>query len=151
MITSTSQVGLFLRDFDRRGPPVDALYIVFAGGNDLRDALNALASDPSGAASAAIVGGALSAIRDNLSALYAAGAREFLVANAPDLSLFRRFAYSGPRRRVQRSSSPFSSTPGWKRSFKACSPVPARAWCGWTCSASSMKSSPRPRQWASPM
>ncbi len=70
----STQVGLFVRDFRGQGPS-GALYIVFAGGNDLRDALQALALDPSGATSAAIVQAALIAIRDNLLTLYAAGAR----------------------------------------------------------------------------
>jgi len=93
----TTQVGLFLRDFDRRGPPADALYIVFAGGNDLRDALNALAVDPTGASSGAIIAGALSSIRDSLFVLNAAGARHFLVANAPDLSLVPAVRLLGPQ------------------------------------------------------
>jgi phospholipase/lecithinase/hemolysin len=82
----TTQVGLFVHDFSSFAPG-DALYIVFSGGNDLRDALGALSADPSGTASAVIVAGALSSVRDNLLTLYAAGARRFLVANAPDLAL----------------------------------------------------------------
>lgn len=93
----TAQVGLFLGDFDRHGPPAEALYIVFAGGNDLRDALEALAVDPTGDSSGAIVAGALSAIRDNVFALHAAGARRFLVANAPDLSLVPFVRLLGPQ------------------------------------------------------
>jgi phospholipase/lecithinase/hemolysin len=82
----STQVGLFVHDFGGQGP-ADALYVVFVGGNDLRDALSALAVDSSGATSAAIVQAALFAIRDNLLTLYAAGGRSFLVANAPDISL----------------------------------------------------------------
>jgi len=82
----STQVGLFVKDFRGHGP-TDALYVVFVGGNDLRDALSALAVDPSGATSVAIVQAALFAIRDNLLTLYAADGRSFLLANAPDISL----------------------------------------------------------------
>jgi phospholipase/lecithinase/hemolysin len=82
----TTQVDLFLRDFSGAAP-ADALYVVYAGSNDVRDGLAALASDPSGATSSAILQGALAALRDNLLRLQAAGARHFLVPNAPDLSL----------------------------------------------------------------
>jgi len=82
----STQVGLFVRDFRGQGPS-DALYVVFLGGNDLRDALQALAVDSSGATSLAIVQAALFSIRDNLLTLHAAGARHFLVPNAPDIGL----------------------------------------------------------------
>ncbi|TMG90384.1 MAG: SGNH/GDSL hydrolase family protein [Betaproteobacteria bacterium] len=91
----STQVGLFVRDFRGQGPS-GALYIVFAGGNDLRDALQALALDRSGATSAAIVQAALTAIRDNLLTLYAAGARHFLVPNAPDIGLAPAVRLLGP-------------------------------------------------------
>ena len=81
-----TEVGLFLGDFHGRAP-ADALYVVFIGGNDLRDALEALKTDPLGATSVGIIQGALSAIGSNLGALYAAGARRFLVANGPDIGL----------------------------------------------------------------
>ena len=81
-----TQVDLFLRDF-AGSAPADALYVVYAGSNDVRDALSALATDPSGATSFAILQGALAAVRDNLLKLQAAGARHFLVPNAPDLAL----------------------------------------------------------------
>jgi outer membrane lipase/esterase len=76
--------------------PRDALYVVFVGGNDLRDALDALALDPSGAASGVIVQAALAAIRDNLLKLYAIGARKFLVPNAPNLALVPAVRLLGP-------------------------------------------------------
>ncbi len=91
----STQVGLFVRDFRGQGPS-DALYIVFVGGNDLRDALEELAVDTSGATSAAIVQSALLAIRDNLLTLHAAGARNFLVANAPDIGLTPFVRLLGP-------------------------------------------------------
>lgn len=91
----STQVGVFTDDFRGQGPS-GALYIVFAGGNDLRDALEALAADQSGATSAAIVQAALFSIRDNLLTLHSAGARNFLVPNAPDISLAPAVRLLGP-------------------------------------------------------
>jgi outer membrane lipase/esterase len=82
----STQVGAFLNDFGPQGP-ADALYIVFVGGNDLRDALEALVPDPTFTTSFDIVDAAVTAIGNNLLALHAAGARSFLVANAPNLGL----------------------------------------------------------------
>jgi phospholipase/lecithinase/hemolysin len=91
----STQVGVFVDDFHGHAPS-GALYVVFAGGNDLRDALQALVSDPGGATSAAILQSALSSIRDNLLTLYSAGARRFLVPNAPDISLAPAVRLLGP-------------------------------------------------------
>jgi len=82
----STQVGVFVSDFRGHGPS-DALYIVFVGGNDLRDALDALAQGGTLSASLGIVQAAVDAIGDNLRTLHAAGARRFLVPNAPDISL----------------------------------------------------------------
>src|SRR5438552_8187445 len=60
----STQVGVFLNDFGGHGP-ADALYVVFVGGNDLRDALLAPAQ------STAIVQNALLAIQGNLGTLHA--------------------------------------------------------------------------------
>jgi phospholipase/lecithinase/hemolysin len=90
-----TQVGLFVQDFHGQAP-ADALYIVVVGGNDLRDALQALATDPTGATSAGIVQEALFSIRSNLLTLQAAGARTFLVANGPDISLVPAVRQLGP-------------------------------------------------------
>jgi outer membrane lipase/esterase len=90
-----SQVNLFLNDFSDQAP-ADALYVVYMGGNDLRDALEALAFDPTGVTSAGILQAALLAIRDNLLALHAAGARAFLVPNAPNLALTPAVRLQGP-------------------------------------------------------
>lgn len=70
------QVSAFL---DKSGgvAPSDALYVVEFGSNDIRDAL----ADPT------IIIAALASIGNNITALYAAGARKFLVCNAPDLGL----------------------------------------------------------------
>jgi phospholipase/lecithinase/hemolysin len=91
----TVQVERFLDD-SGGAAPADALYVVFFGSNDLRDALEALALDPTGALSAMIVQDALGAIRDNLVTLYAAGARHFLVPNAPNIALAPAVRREGP-------------------------------------------------------
>jgi outer membrane lipase/esterase len=80
------QVGAYL---SQSASPADdeTLFVVEFGGNDVRDAISALAVDPSGATSTGIVTAALTSISDNLLALYLSGARQFLLVNSPDLSL----------------------------------------------------------------
>jgi phospholipase/lecithinase/hemolysin len=80
----SSQVGLFLTDF-RGHAPADAIYVIWIGANDLDDALQALATDPSGATSGAIAQTAIETVAANIEALYAAGARTFLIPDLPDL------------------------------------------------------------------
>ena len=75
-IDLTEQVDMFLDDFGG-APPADALYVVFVGGNDVRDALTS--QDLS------LIGCALSSISFNLVKLIDAGASTFLVANVPNL------------------------------------------------------------------
>jgi len=65
----------------------NSLHVIWFGANDVRDALEALAIDPSGATSFGMVGAALQAIGDNTVALWSAGARTFLVPNVPNLAL----------------------------------------------------------------
>ena len=79
------QTGAFLRD--RGGAaPAGALYVVEMGGNDIRDALVAYLTGGPGAAGT-VIEGALRSIGGNIAALYGAGARKFLVWNAPNLGL----------------------------------------------------------------
>ncbi|MCU7918917.1 MAG: SGNH/GDSL hydrolase family protein [Candidatus Thiodiazotropha sp. (ex Epidulcina cf. delphinae)] len=85
-INLTAQAGAFFTDAQGVAPG-DALYVIALGGNDVRDAVAALAVDGSGAASVDILTAALTAISDNILALYDSGARTFLVGNSPDLSL----------------------------------------------------------------
>ncbi len=94
-VNFTTQVGRFLADF-RGIAPSDGLYVIHIGGDDLRDALVALQTDPSGSTSAAILGEALSAIQANIGALASAGAHTFLVPNGPDLSLVPEVRLAGP-------------------------------------------------------
>ena len=81
----SEQVSMFLGDFGGAAPS-DALYVIEMGSNDVRDAL--VAFDPNNPAVAvAIVTEALTAIQNNITDLYIAGARKFIVINVPNLRL----------------------------------------------------------------
>jgi phospholipase/lecithinase/hemolysin len=73
----SGQVNMFLGDFGGTAP-AEALYVVFIGGNDVRDALTSQAP-------LEVIECALSSIYSNIIALINAGARTFLVANVPNL------------------------------------------------------------------
>ena len=90
----STQVGLFLTNFRGQACP-DALYVILIGGDDLRDALVAL---PTGgpAAAGAIVGAAVTGIADSVGALWSAGARRFLILDAPDISHAPAVRMAGP-------------------------------------------------------
>jgi phospholipase/lecithinase/hemolysin len=81
----TGQVDFFLRDVRGRAS-AHALYVIEIGGNDIRVALQAALTAPDPMAAAmTVIGAALASVRHNIDRLHAAGAREFLVWNAPDL------------------------------------------------------------------
>lgn len=79
------QVQVFLDATGGVAPP-NWLYVIEMGGNDMRDALQAFAGGafPEGQA---ILADAVAAIGQNIQALYAAGARSFLVWNMPNVGL----------------------------------------------------------------
>lgn len=106
-----SQVELFLGDFSGVAA-ADALYVVHIGGNDVRDAIVALQLDPSGATSQAIIGQALNTIADSIIMLSSAGAREFLVPNAPNFALVPAIRLQGPQAQAaaQALSAAFNNT-----------------------------------------
>ena len=79
----SDQVSMFLSDFGGVAPS-DALCVIEMGSNDVRDALVALGS---GGDAGAIINAAIGAIGDSITALYAAGARNFIVTNVPNLGL----------------------------------------------------------------
>jgi len=83
----SAEVNAFLLDFGNVAPS-DALYVIEFGGNDIRDAL--VNNDPT------IINSALTAIGSNIQVLYAAGARKFLVWNAPNLKLTPAVQMLGP-------------------------------------------------------
>lgn len=89
------QVTDFLADFGNMAP-ADALYVIFVGGNDIApDAVTQLGgSNP--ALGIQTIGRALQSVSDNIVALYMAGARHFLVLNAPDLGLTPAMREAGP-------------------------------------------------------
>lgn len=91
----STQVGLFLSDFGGHASS-DDLYVVWIGANDLDDALNALAIDPSGATSTGIIGAAITAVAGNIQALHAAGATAFLIPNVPNLAITPAVRALGP-------------------------------------------------------
>jgi outer membrane lipase/esterase len=77
------QVNRFLQDFGGSAP-AQALYVIEIGGSDIRDALFGVlqAQDP-----AIILNQALQSIADNITTLYLAGARKFLVWNVANIAL----------------------------------------------------------------
>ncbi len=89
-VNLSTQVAVFLssRTYEWYEDSEDeVLYVLFIGGNDIRDAIVALVTDPSGASSGLILREALASIGDNLALLIQTGANRFLIVNAPDLSL----------------------------------------------------------------
>ncbi len=72
-------------------PSSGALYVIFVGGNDVADAVRALACDSTGAMSVDIVRRSLEALGEEVLKLYGAGARRFLVVKSPDLGLTPAF------------------------------------------------------------
>jgi phospholipase/lecithinase/hemolysin len=91
----STQVSLYLADF-RGHATSNAIYIIWIGGNDLDDALHALATDPTGATSAAIAQTAIAAVAANVQVLWSAGARTFLIPNLPDLGAAPAVRALGP-------------------------------------------------------
>src|SRR5439155_16446995 len=81
----SAQVQQFLADFAGHAPS-NALYVIWIGANDFDDALVAAQSgDPD--AAKAIINGALAAIAHNVTVLWAAGARNFMIPNLPNPAL----------------------------------------------------------------
>lgn len=85
------QVGAFMQRSGGAAPPA-ALYVIDFGGNDVRDALvlALTGGDPS-----PLLLEALQSIGVNISTLYAAGARHFLVLNVPNISFLPSIAVYG--------------------------------------------------------
>ena len=80
--------------------PADALYVVFIGGNDIRDAV-AVGDRKAGRD---FVDDAAAAVEDAITALLGAGARTLLVANAPDIGGIPEVLATGDRQRIQRAT-----------------------------------------------
>jgi phospholipase/lecithinase/hemolysin len=126
----TTQVAHFLSDFKGQAP-ANTLFVIWIGGTDIQDALNALSVDPSGATSTVILEDALAAIGTNIEALYGTGAREFLIVSVPDLGKTPLARYLGTHENplipllasqltgefdlgLQAGTAPFAGLPGMK-------------------------------------
>ena len=79
--SALEQLGLYMQDFPGLADD-DAVYVIQFGGNDLRDVLEGLVGTPDDIITAAI--GTKAFV---IQQLYQKGARNFLVANVPDISL----------------------------------------------------------------
>lgn len=99
-----SQVGSFLADVNVQASG-DALYVIWIGANDVRDAISTIllaylmpGGDPVAAQAAAgqILFEAGEATANGILALYAAGARDFLVVNVPSPGYTPALAMFGP-------------------------------------------------------
>jgi len=90
----TTEVGQFLTDFGGRACP-NATYVIWIGGDDLRDALEALPQTGIPGA-AAIISAAVTSIGNNVTTLWSAGARNFLILDAPDVSNAPAVRLAGP-------------------------------------------------------
>jgi phospholipase/lecithinase/hemolysin len=86
------QVGLFLKSSGGKAPG-NALYVIEMGGNDMRDAVEAFATGRDGAP---ILREALGAIGQNVTDLYNAGARRFLIWNMPNIGVTPAIAQVPP-------------------------------------------------------
>lgn len=90
-----TQTARFRGDFHGVAPP-EATYAIWIGANDLSDALRALAIDPTGATSQAILGEALGSVATSIQSLWLSGARTFLVPNLTNLALTPAVRAAGP-------------------------------------------------------
>lgn len=96
LLDLTGEVNAFLSDFGNQAP-LDALYVIWIGGNDIRDALEAAFVDPTLATSFQILEAAVLGEAANIGALATAGATDFLVLNAPNLAVTPAVMALGPQ------------------------------------------------------
>jgi len=100
----SSQVGLFLSN-TQGNIPADALYSVYVGGNDVRDAtviffdvfFNTGDLGAAQSAAEAVVGQAVQSIADNVILLASSGASHFLVPNVADVGVTPAVQALGPQ------------------------------------------------------
>jgi phospholipase/lecithinase/hemolysin len=84
-----------------------SLYVIWLGANDLRDAVEALASDPSGATSVGMLQAAVGSVAQSVVTLWSAGARTFLIPNEPNLAVTPALAAQPPQ--VQAAAAQLSA------------------------------------------
>ncbi len=89
----SAQIDMFLGHYGAADS--DALYVVQFGGNDVRDALFAAAIHSDLTVAIGILQDAIETTIGNIYLLYQRGARNFLVANVPNLSLARVIRLAG--------------------------------------------------------
>lgn len=82
----SSQVGTFLQTVDNEAPP-EALYVLWIGGNDIRDALATAIATNNLPLALNVVNEAVESIAANIIELHYHDARRFLVLNAPNIAL----------------------------------------------------------------
>ena len=82
----STQVGMFLGQTGGQAPE-SALYVLWIGADDLKDALESLPDDPTSATARGIIEEAIGATAGNIQALWHAGARRFLVVDMPDFAI----------------------------------------------------------------
>ena len=70
--------------------------MIFIGSNDVRDALQIFPTDPSGVTSNMMLQEALTSVADGIQRLWWAGARNFLIANVPNVGLTPAVTRFGP-------------------------------------------------------
>jgi phospholipase/lecithinase/hemolysin len=87
-----TQVAAYLEQSGGTASP-SALYVIAIGGSDVRDAIVAYSRGQNGGV---ILGAALASIAQNITTLSAAGARTFLVWNAPNIGLTPAIRMAGP-------------------------------------------------------
>jgi phospholipase/lecithinase/hemolysin len=102
----SAQVGRYFADWAGTAD-AQSLYVIWLGANDLRDAVEALASDPSGATSVGMLQAAVGSVAQNVVALWSAGARTFLIPNEPNLAVTPALAAQPPQ--VQAAAAQLSA------------------------------------------
>jgi len=94
-----TQIGSFLQS--HKGiAPADALYVIFIGGNDIRDARG----EPDNRAAKAIIREAVDGAASAIRALAGAGAKRILVANAPNIGAIPETRALGDRKFAKRAT-----------------------------------------------
>ncbi len=94
------QVSFYLGDFGARSA-YGTLFVVFVGGNDIRDAVGAFGVDPTGVTSAQIVQDAVNSVANNILTLNGlVGATQFLILNAPNIAQAPAISLEGPQARI---------------------------------------------------
>ena len=119
----STQVNRFLSDFGGHAS-ADNVYALWIGANDLSDALNALATDPTGATSIGIIQEAIGALAANIQTLWAAGARTLLIPNLPDLAITPAVRALGPEAQAVASQLTAAYNGGLEQALQALQVLP---------------------------